>query len=174
MLTYLCEFERKMLQKTQESAYLCTLVSFKNFFPCRSIFFFDPYRCTYWISPIIPKIHNYLQILEISQCHMNNSNLDSELIKPFFRKFRKFLTPGLQVPTSLISWGKKEFWKFEGNYFRSGPWAVFLSYFLFLHGMWLYACPLFFEKRIHWEGQKILFIFPLAVPLINIWPPKWA
>ena len=57
----------------------------------------------YSISPIMPKIHDYLQISQIPPCAINNSNVDSEPRKRFFRKFRNFLAPGLQVRKSRIS-----------------------------------------------------------------------
>ena len=59
----------------------------------------------------MPKIHDYLQYLQIPLCAINNSNADSELIKLFFRKFRNFLDPGLQVRKSRISRVTTNFWK---------------------------------------------------------------
>ena len=61
----------------------------------------------------MPKMHNYLQKLKIYLCATNSSNVDSDLIKRFFRKFRSFLAPGLQVHKSRISRDKKDFWKFD-------------------------------------------------------------
>ena len=51
---------------------------------------------------LMPKINDYLQISQISQCAVNNSKFDSELMKLFFRKFRNFLTPGSQLRKSQI------------------------------------------------------------------------
>ena len=40
---------------------------------------------------------------QLPPCAINNSNVDSEPGKRFFRKFRDFLAPGLQVRKSRIS-----------------------------------------------------------------------
>ena len=55
----------------------------------------------------LPKIHDYLQFFQVSLCSANNSNINSELVKQFFRKFRSFLVPGLQLGKSRISQDKK-------------------------------------------------------------------
>ena len=59
----------------------------------------------------MPKILDYLQILQIPQCPIANSNIDSELRKRFFSEFKNFLTPGLQVRKSRISRDKTNFSK---------------------------------------------------------------
>ena len=66
----------------------------------------------------ITKVLDYLQISKVTQSAINDSKADSEARKQFFRKFRKFLTPGLQVRKSRIS-RVKEFWKFR--YFCKYP-----------------------------------------------------
>ena len=59
----------------------------------------------------ITKILDYLQISKLLQSAVNKLKPDSEARKQFFRKFKNFLTPGLQVRKSRISRDKKEFWK---------------------------------------------------------------
>ena len=61
----------------------------------------------------ITKMLDYLQISKVTQSAINNSKSDSKGRKQFFRKFRDFLTPGLQVRKSRISRDKKEFWKYR-------------------------------------------------------------
>ena len=68
-------------------------------------------RRGYWISSIMPKFDDYLQISQIPLCAINNSNVDSEPRKRYFRKFRNFLAPGLQVRKSRISRDTGNFWK---------------------------------------------------------------
>ena len=59
------------------------------------------------------KIADYLQILKVPPCAMNNSKVDSEARKRFFTKSRNFLAPGLQVRILRISRDIEEFWKFR-------------------------------------------------------------
>ena len=87
----------------------CT--DFVKIFPLAIHILKYPCRRECWISRIIPKMHDYLQILKNSLCAINNSNTNSELTKRFFRKFRSFLAPGLQVRKSRISRDKKRLWK---------------------------------------------------------------
>ena len=63
----------------------------------------------------ITKILDYLQISKITQSAVIKLKPDSEVRKQLFRKFRNFLTSGLQVRKSRISRDKKEFWKFANN-----------------------------------------------------------
>ena len=51
----------------------------------------------------ISEICNYLQISHILRCAINKSDVDSDARKLFFRKFRNFSAPGLQVRKSHIS-----------------------------------------------------------------------
>ena len=61
----------------------------------------------------------------------------------------------------------------ESGYFKSGPTTGFWRFFLFLHGMSMYACSLFWKHDTSTGSWKII-IFPLAFPLGNIWSPEWG
>ena len=93
---------------------LVSSTNLKNIFPLAVQILDYPFRGKLQTSPIIPKIHDYLQISQIPQCAINNSNIDSERRKWFFRKFKNFLAPGLQVRKSRISRDMTDFWKFLG------------------------------------------------------------
>ena len=84
-------------------------------------------RGRYEMSQIIPKMHDYLQKSQIPLCAINNTNIDSELRKRFFRKFRNFSAPGLQVRKSRISWDKTDFWKIVVILTIFGKFTIFQS-----------------------------------------------
>ena len=87
----------------------CT--GFDKFFPLAVQIFHYTHTGRCWLSLKKPKIHDYLQISQISLCAINTSNADSELMKRFFGKFKNFLAPGFRVRKSRILLDKKQFWK---------------------------------------------------------------
>ena len=130
-----------------------------------------PYRGKWWISRILPKIRDYLQISHFPPCAINNSNLDFELTKRFLRKFRSFLVPGSQVRKSRISRDKKQIWKI----------VVFLANF---QDFLIFTCPLksvdegwhrrykIPDLRIYFDitSQKIMWKFhDIRLMLKNCW-----
>ena len=62
------------------------------------------------------------------------------------------------------------FYRIESGYFETGPTTGFRKFFLFLHGMWMYACPFFVENIIYRQGQEKIIIFPWRSPLATYDP----
>ena len=113
------EIERKHLP--------VSFTDFINIFPLAVQMLNPPFVGKCSISQIMPKIHDYLEYSQIPLCVMNNSNSDSELEKRFFRKFRNFLAPGVQVRKSRISRVKTNFWKIVVNLTIFGKSTIFQS-----------------------------------------------
>ena len=61
----------------------------------------------------------------------------------------------------------------ESGYFKSRSSADFWRKFRCFPKKWIYECPLFLGKTWDLWGHFEKIIFPLAVPLINISPPKY-
>ena len=119
-------------------------------------------------------------IIDIPSMKQNNAKFGLFVGFPKFEGIIEFSQIFLKVNEifHLFFEGVVELWiyrwenAFESGYFKTSSMTVFFSKKTYLFRKWFVDCPLFFGVTKLWGGHENLLIFPLVVPLINIFFPN--